>query len=175
MQSFKKLPGRAVLTSVACLVLASCVTRPAPTRRFNISVAVDPALAASSLQIDLIGVNASDLPKWRSLSVTEYWQPGDPKRRDAEKAVLDFRQGKKLVQVFPASDPLWQRWFSTGAENLVVLVNLTGLVTDREGDADPRRLILPLEKRAWSSAVTTIELRVQESSIRLLTPRKAVK
>jgi hypothetical protein len=175
MQSFNELPWRAVLTSLACVVLAGCVTRPPATRPFNISVTVDAVLAASSLQIDLIGVNASDLPKWRSLSVSEYWQPGDPKRRDAEKAVLDFRQGKKLVQVFPAIDPLWNRWFATGAEHLVVLVNLTGLVTDREGDADPRRLILPLEKRAWNSAATTIELRVQESSIRLLTPRKSVK
>lgn len=156
-------------------LLAGCNSAPTP-RNFNVRVEVDPVLAASSVQLDFVGANAvSDLPKWQTYSVSDYWQPGDPLRRDSEKAVLRFGPGKPSVQTFSGLDPIWNRWLGTGALYLVVLVDLPGIAADREGNADPRRLILPLDKAEWARGIETIELRVQESGIRLLTPKKTAK
>lgn len=152
-------------------LLTGCNTPTA--RNFNLRIEVDPALAGSSVQLDIIGANAvSDLPKWQTYSVSDYWQPGDPLRRDSDKTVLRFGQGKPTTQMFSSTDPIWNRWLGTGALYLVVLVDLPGLSADREGNADPRRLILPLDTREWRSGTDTIELRVQESGIRLLTPKR---
>lgn len=156
-------------------IIAGCTSTPV-ARNFNVRIEVDAALAASSVQLDLVGANAiSDLPKWQTYSVSDYWQPGDPLRRDSDKAVLRFGPGKPTIQSFSGSDPIWNRWLRTGALYLVVLVDLPGIAADREGNADPRRLILPLDKAEWARGTETIELRVQESGIRLLTPKKTVK
>lgn len=156
-------------------LLAGCNSAPV-ARNFNVRVEIDAALAASSVQLDLVGANAvSDLPKWQTYSVSDYWQPGDPMRRDSEKAVLRFGPGRPTVQTFSGGDPIWNRWLGTGALYLVVLVDLPGIAADRDGNADPRRLILPLNKAEWTRGIETIELRVQESGIRLLTPKKTLK
>jgi len=61
---------------------------------------------------------------------------------------------------------------STGAQHLVIVADLPGVVTDQVGNADPRRLILPLDRAAWDSGVNTINILVQESGLKLQTPRK---
>lgn len=150
-----------------------CSSAPRPGS-YSVKLELAPSLAGSSIQIDLVGANAvSDLPKWQTLSVTEYWQPHNAQRRDADKAVLQFGPGKSNVQTFSSSDPIWNRWLATGAMYLVVLVDLPGISTDREGNADPRRLILPLDVKKWPSDVKTLDLRIQESGVRLLTPVKS--
>jgi len=165
----------ATLASLAVLALVGCSTAPKP-RNYNLKIECDQALAGSSIQLDIIGANAiSDLPKWQSYSVSDYWQPGNPMRRDAEKIVLRFGQAKSNTQVFSGTDPIWNRWLATGALYLVVIVDLPGIASDREGNADPRRLILPLDSREWPGNVETIELRVQEAGIRLLTPKRELK
>lgn len=141
-------------------------------KSYGLKVAVDKSLAGSSIQVNIIGANAvSDLPKWQTMSVTEYWQPDSPQRRDAEKVVMKFGPGQPQEQTLSATDAVWQRWLPS-ATYLVILVDLPGVSTDREGNADPRRLILPLDKKKWGSGTETIELRVQESGVRLLTPVK---
>lgn len=163
----------AVLAAAIALLAAGCASGPQATA-FNVKVELAPSLAGSSIQVDLIGANSvSDLPKWQTISVSDYWQPENAQRRDADKAVLQFGPGKANVQTFSSTDPVWQRWISTGAMHLVVLVDLTGISSDKEGNADPRRLILPLDVKKWPADVKTIELRLQESGIRLLTPIKS--
>ena len=162
-----------VLGTVLLLAfLGGCSSSVPTARNFNLKIEIDPALAGSSIQLDIVGANAvSDLPKWQTYSVSDYWQPGDAMRRDSDKAVIHFGHGKETVQVFSGTNPIWDRWVRTGALYIVVLVDLPGLAADRDGNADPRRLILPLDTHEWPSDVTTIELRVQESGIRLLTPK----
>lgn len=105
--------------------------------------------------------------------MTTYWSATNrDAQRDADKVVLKFLPRSGTVQVLSAADPVWQRWFTTGAAHLVVMADLMGVPTDHEGSADPRRLILPLDAREWPRGVQTIELRVQETGIRLLTARK---
>lgn len=158
----------------AVVAFSGCSSAPKPTQ-YSLKIEIDGALASSSIQLDIVGANAvSDLPKWETYSVSEYWQPGNPMRRDADKVVLSFGEGKPTVQYFSSDNGAWQRWLNSGARYLVLVVDLPGIAADREGNADARRLILPLDKRKWPRGVDVLELRVQESGIRLLTPMKDV-
>jgi hypothetical protein len=159
------------LALISTFFFASCTSAPRP-RAYGIQVDLDPALAGSSLQVDLIGANpVSDLPKYETYSVSDYWKPGDALRRDALKVTLAFGQGRPISQTLNVTDPAWQRWLQTGAQYLVVLVDLPGIAADRAGNADPRRLILPLDAARWSKT-DTLHILVQESGARLLTPQK---
>jgi hypothetical protein len=99
---------------------------------------LDPALAGTSLQVDVVGANElSDLPKWQTYSVTEYWQPGNAFRRDARKATLAFGRGRPDTQSLAVDDPKWAEWLRTGALHLVLIADLPGPVSDQTGNADP--------------------------------------
>jgi hypothetical protein len=158
--------------AVAVLGLVGCATAPQP-RSYTVKVNLDPALAGSSLQVDLIGANpVSDLPKLQTYSVTSYWTPGDTLRRDSAKVTLAFGQGRPMTQMLDINDPIWQGWLKTGAQQLVVLVDLPGIEADKTGGTDPRRLILPLDAAQWGSS-GILEIQIQESGARLLTPKKS--
>jgi hypothetical protein len=145
---------------------------PTP-RAYNVKVTLDGPLADTSVQVDLVGANElADLPKWQSYSVTDYWQPNNAFRRDARKSTMQFGRGKPNTQTLLGSDPHWEEWLRTGALDLVIVADLPGAVTDQMGNADPRRLILPLDRAVWGRNVDTIEILIQESGLRLLTPRK---
>jgi hypothetical protein len=162
-----------VLSGVLSLaLLAGCATAPKPSA-YEIVVTLDPSLQGASLQVDLVGANElSDLPKWQNYSVTEYWQPGNAFRRDANNVTLAFGRGQPMTQSLASTDPRWTEWLRTGALHLVILADLPGAMSDQMGNADPRRLILPLDRAAWGSKTNRIEVVVQESGIRLVTPRR---
>jgi hypothetical protein len=152
--------------------LTGCTSAPTPSA-YNIEIKTDSSLAGTSLQVDLVGANElADLPKWQSYSVTSYWQPGNAFRRDALKSTMEFGRGRVDTQTLSATDPKWSEWIRTGALYLVIVADLPGAVSDQAGNADPRRLIIPLDKEKWGGKVTTIQVLVQESGLRLLTPRK---
>jgi len=157
------------------LLAAGCASQP-KARSYGLRIELDPDdpdFASTSIQVDIIGANeVADLPKWQNYSVTSYWIPGDLMRRGAVKATLEFGLGKSPVLTFDSSDPLWNRWISTGALHLVILADLPGITGDQPGNADPRRLILPLDRRKWPRGVSTIDIRIQASGIKLLTPIK---
>lgn len=154
------------------ILLGGCATAPKPSA-YNVEIMLDPALAGTSLQVDVVGANElSDLPKWQSYSVTEYWQPGNAFRRDARKATLAFGRGRPDTQTLAISDPQWAEWLRTGALHLVIIADLPGPMSDQMGNADPRRLILPLDRAAWDRKLQKLQVIVQESGLRLMTPRK---
>lgn len=162
--------GLGLLT--ALLALASCASAPKPVAH-TITLTLDKSLENTSLQIDIIGANAtSDLPKWESYSITEYWQPGNTTRRDTDRYTVDFGRGKPTSQLISSTDVKWSRWLQTGATYVVVIADLPGIPSDQQGNADPRRLILPLDSAQWKKArKDPIEIQVKESGLRLLTPR----
>ncbi len=170
MNTLRNLPTSLLLAAATVLTLAGCNTKPVPSA-FNLQFDLDPSLAGTSLELDLVGANpVSDLPKWQTYSVSDYWQPGNVMRHDADKAELTFGEGKGTTQTFSSADPSWDRWLNSGATNLIILVDLPGISSDKEGNADPRRLIVPLDIHKWAS--NTLVFRIQESGIRLMTPMK---
>jgi len=161
-----------IVPGLLLVLLAGCQTTPSP-RAYAVNVTLDGPLAGSSVQVDLVGANElADLPKWQSYSVTNYWQPDNSFRRDARKFTMQFSRDKPTTQLLAANDPHWAEWLRTGGLYLVIVADLPGAVTDQAGNADPRRLILPLDKAAWGRSTETIEILVQESGLRLMTPRK---
>ena len=136
-------------------------------------MSVDPSLVGTSLRVDLIGANKlADVPKWEAYSINEYWQPANGVRDDANKETMQFGRGHPETQSFTSDNPLWKGWLATGALYLIVIAELPGSWTDRPGNADPRRISLPLDKGEWPKNTGTIELTIQQSGIRLLTPKK---
>ncbi len=158
--------------ALLALLLGGCASTPAP-RAYGIKVSLDGSLIGTSVQVDLVGVNElADLPKWQSYSVTDYWQPNNPFRRDARKYTMQFSRDKPNTKILLPIDSHWAEWLQTGASQLVIVADLPGALTDQMGNADPRRLIIPLDKAAWARDVETIEILVQESGLRLMTPHK---
>lgn len=159
-------------TAALALLFSGCASAPKPVAH-SVKITVDKSLENTSLQIDLIGANATaDIPKWESYSVTEYWQPGNSTRTNADRLTLDFGRGKETAQTVPATDAKWTRWIEQGASYVVIIADLPGVAADKGGNADPRRLILPLDAKQWKKdKKDPLEILVQESGLRLLTPR----
>jgi len=169
-----KLITTIIATAAIALLSTSCAMigiGPSKPVAHNIKITVDKTLENTSLQIDLVGANSvSDLPKWQTYSITEYWQPGNSTRRDTDRITLDFGRGKPATQTVSSKDPKWKQWLQTGATNLVIIADLPGVASG--GAADPRRLILSLDPKTWKkSGSAPIEILVQESGLRLLTPQ----
>src|SRR3954466_7229459 len=100
------------------LLLASVLTgcgsckpgKPGAIGRYTIEVSLDESLKSSSVIVDLVGVNPANLPRWEGYDMGKYWREGDPMRRDADKAVLNFVSGQSLSNSLPAADPQWEKW-----------------------------------------------------------------
>ncbi len=143
--------------------------KPGKPGQYNIEVTLDTSLKTSSVIVDLVGINPSDLPRWEAYDMAKYWKEADPMRQDADRVVLDFVSGKALSQTFPVTDAHWEKWQSQGVRYVLVLAALPGLQTSRPGTEDARRQILPLDKCSWLSGTTGLKVLVQRSGIKVLT------
>jgi hypothetical protein len=151
---------------------SGCLSTTVKPRAFKVTLTIDKPLENTSLQIDLIGANTlADLPKWTSYSVTEYWQPDNMQRRDASKITFQFGRGQPATVTIGRDDPRWQAWLKSGVAHLVIMADLPGAATDRVGNADARRLIIPLDKKLWKYNAP-LEIVIQEGGIKLLTKQK---
>ena len=160
-------------------VLAGCETckpgKPGATGRYAIDVGLDESLKTSSVIVDLVGVNASTLPRYEAYDMGKYWKEGDVMRRDADKVVLNFVSGQSLNMSLAVSDAQWDKWKSKGVSYVMVLADLPGALTARPGNQDARRQILPLDQCNWPDQTGTLKVLVQRSGIVVLTPMRAAK
>ena len=163
-----------IISILASLLLAfgGCASNTVKPRAFEVRLTLDPALAGMSLQVDLIGANTlADLPKWTTYSVTEYWQPDNPLRRDDSHLCAQFGRGLPAKLVVARDHPHWQTWLKSGVSHLVILADLPGVTSDQAGNADPRRLLIPLDKKLWNSK-DPLEIVIQTGGLKLLTKQK---
>jgi hypothetical protein len=143
-------------------------------RAFTIHVRPDfgPAQAsARPVEVNLVAVTDAELTSWSNYSMSQYWSPNDPRRKSADKVVLQFsrEQAAARPQALHDNDPIWARWKSRGAMHLLVLAYLPDVTDDRPGNRDPRRLILPLDCSRWSD-ITHLKLAVRPTGVVTLTP-----
>lgn len=116
-----------------------------------------------SIEIHIVAVSRTELPHWETMSMTDYWEPGNTTRESAIKHVMKFGENASTEQVLRKSDPIWKKWDDRNAQNLLVLAYLPW-IKDVPGSADARRLILPYdpgkwENRYWGKDTIKIELR----------------
>lgn len=146
----------------------------------DVHVSLDPAVASGpvvpTIAVQLLGVSERDVGKWEAQNMTAYWAPDSQARREAAGQAREFifGPGRTGVQTLGASDPIWQTWSASGAQWLVVLANLPGGHEDRPGDADDRRLVIPLDKARWESG-QAIDVLVQRQRLQLQTQPKPLK
>lgn len=167
--------GAAVLGLVG-VVLGGC-GGGASMGKYNVTVSVDQAWRDTgridSIEVDVVGVNQAQMARWSSYPVSSYFSSGDQLRADANKAVMRFWTEDSAPKTLSRSDDKWDQWLGDGATHLFVVADLLGVRDDLPGDADPRRLILPLSKDRWKGR--SIEIEIQRSGLVLKTPMKPVK
>ena len=168
----------------ACTTTLLCLALVAGGCGYDVEVFLnptDPGLrdkvgAVKSIQVDLIGVNETEYKRWEEMSINDYIEPGSKFGSSGEKFVMKFEQGKDSKQVLRHSDPKWDQWKRKKATHLFVIANLPGTWQDKPGDADPRRIILPLDAGRWAYSgwgVLTIPIEVRSNGMTpLLQPRK---
>jgi len=162
-----------VAASAVLLAAAGCTG----IGKYNVRLGVNPALQSQSVQVDVIGVNDTNYAMWEQYSMGQYWSPGDKLRVGSEGAKVTFYFGlnREAVQTLPISAEKWKQWKSQGCRHLFVLADL-GAVSDAPGEADPRRLILPLETHRWRGRPSNpIRIQIRESGIACETPPKPEK
>lgn len=133
---------------------------------YTLSFEPSQSVSGMSIQVDVIGVTSVDLNDWQSCSVDKYWEPGNPMRADAVKKTLQISGSKPAI--LNESDVVWADWIqSRGATHLVIIANLPGQFSP--GASDPRRKIIPLDKRAWNLKDGIIRVDVRESRLEFRT------
>ncbi len=146
--------------------------------QYQVSVSLDDGLRESgmmpSLEIDLVGVNDSELDRWRHYSVTEYFGVGDVFRQDADRYTMTFANTDPGPKSLHHKHPIWDVWRHKSARWLIVMAHLPGDHKDLPDQQDVRRLILSLSsKEGWPQWPTThIDLVVKRSGVVSLTDMK---
>ena len=158
-------------------VFAGCSSckpgQPGRIGKYTIEVSLDESLKSSSVLVDLVGVNPSSLARWEGYDMGKYWREGDPMRHDADKVVLNFVSGQTLTNSLSSTNAIWDRWKSQGVTHVLVLADITVRGESRTGNQDARRQILSLGECAWPNKTKVINVLVQRSGVKVLTPARA--
>jgi hypothetical protein len=157
--------GLTVLSS-GCTLLCRFGKLGSP-KAYNLKVTLGSSLKDSSVVVDVIPANPSDLERLKTYSINKYWKSGDPLRQDLTKTTFSFVSGDKLEQTLPAKDPKWKEWKKAGVQYLVVIADLPGLFEEgKTGSQDPRRQLIPICRCYWVSGTKDLKVEVQTSGVR---------
>jgi hypothetical protein len=151
--------------------------------RFDLDVTMDHRAfqaelgTVPSVEVNFIGVNRTEYAVWYSYSINKYWLPENSQRvtavRQGETAVATFSEHPPYNVVISRTNKFWDRWRKKGAIYLIALCNYPRTSKDEPGEADPRRVILPLSKQRWSGYFwgrRRIRFQVTPRGIDCLTP-----
>ena len=147
------------------ILLGGCETTQLPDP-YDYRLELGSDLQGASIQVDMIGVPAAELERWRNKSITAYWEPGDADRMAAPKKTVVFSKDTESSQMLLSTDRVWQTWIQNeNATSIVILADLPGIRKDAPGNADSRRIILPLAAAAWDERPQLITLRITGTGI----------
>ena len=135
------------------------------------NIVASDSICKKSVEVHLVGVNRFEKDLWETMSMADYWTPGNQLRQSAQEYtfVIQFGKGPCTVTL-PKKDPIKSIWKKRKAEYLFVLADLPGVYTDSIGNADARRLRLPaLSSKDWGIKTKKIDIKIEESNIVSLT------
>jgi hypothetical protein len=175
MMGFAKRMTALVALSALAVGLGGC----GGAKMWRGDVEVRPAAAlvnqpggAPTIRVDLVAVNDVDLGAWQARPMSKYWEPGDDLRASAEfKYTMTFTEGRTGAQTLAKKDAIWNEWKSRKAMHLLVLADLPGPHDDLPGDADERRIVLPLDSSRWPPN-QKIRSVLKQAGVRCETPPK---
>ena len=139
-----------------------------------VNVTASDPICNKSVEVHLVGINSSEIDLWKTMSMTDYWTPGNQLRKSAQEYtyVIQFGQGPCTVTL-GKKDPIRGTWKNKKVQYLFVLADLPGVFTDSAGNADARRLQLPAtNSKRWGWRDKKIDIRIEESNIISLTVPK---
>ena len=126
----------------------------------------------ASIRVDLLGVTALEKVQWQNnVKPDDYWKPNSPIRNGALERTLtnDFQVGATWAVSKP--NAIWDKWFSYHATDLMIMADLPGGPYDNSA-FDRRRIFLPRDSKAWKAKDQTLEIRVEDNFIRVLTKER---
>ncbi len=151
----------AFLLATLTLVGAGCGTPKAKPVNWNVSF---NKTTPASIVIDVVGVSPMDKAHLSAIKVDDYWKHGNAIRAELLKVTAQLPTGEPWV--LKADDPIWKKWKSYGATELMVMATLPCKDCD-----DRRRIFIPLDKHVWNARHSTLEFEVQDERIHALTPQ----
>lgn len=153
--SNRGIRGVALATLAAGTLLAGGCGGGSVPNSMNISLSDSMRASGKTVDIDVVGVNESDLGQWQSYSVDRYFAGNDPLRTAAadRKKTLVFSRESNAPQKIEKTDAIWKRWRDS-ASALVVMAQIPGALPS--GGADARRQVLTLEKGRWKDKTFNI-------------------
>lgn len=169
--------GMTVLLAVTALSGVGCSSKP---RLVECDIVVSPGgnlvqeLAGKPLQVDLIGVNDTDIAKYAGVSVDDYFAGTSAVRSDAGdlRTTFNFNGNATGAQVLSVSGKTYALWRERGVKKIAILASGRGLKP--AAGADMRKLMFPLTNKEWERG-QKIQIIVKESGIECATAQKPQK
>lgn len=170
------LPRLTAVALLAAVLLTSGLTGcGARYGTYDIAVNMDPALAGSSVSVDVVAADETRATRLSGMSVSQYFDPGLNVRsaytEGKDRVTFNFRPDSPSQFVLKKSDDVWANWKQRNTTSLFILADLPG-VAPVAGQPDGRRLALSLDTRHWSGK--TITVTVKPAQIDLETPIKPI-
>lgn len=158
------MKNKIVLFVFASVTLALVIAGCASTPKIN---AVPWTLSitektSASIEMDVIGVTATDQKYFEGMSWEDYWKPDSQIRRDARPQSKFLKQGEPWV-ISAKDKEVWDQWLKHGVVELLLVARLPeagGLW----------KVPVSLDKKAWKAQKQTIEVEVLDSRIVVTTP-----
>ncbi len=143
-------------------------------RGYNLSLVPGASLKDSSVVVDIIGIQQSELQLLQTYSLKKYFKPGDTVRIDLVKTNVTFLPDKQTTFVLKRDDPLWDKWLAQGVQYVVLIADLPGVYEEgKNGSQDPRRQLIPICKCYWPSGTKDLTAEIRAGGVRVVTvPRE---
>ena len=168
-KEIKTIAKLSVLLAILTIISAGC----GGVRRWNLSLN-KPTTA--SIRVDLLGVTPSEKVLWqKDVKPDDYWKPNSPTRNDALGRMMtnDFQAG--ATWVVSKTNAIWVKWFDYHATELMIMADLPGGPYSNS-ESDRRRIFLSLNSKAWKEVKNdTLEIRIEDNFIRVLTKERSHK
>jgi hypothetical protein len=154
---------KAIINTATIAALATCILLSGCGRKITVQASED--VCKKSIEIDLVGVNAFEKDMWESMSMTDYWSlstenSAGKMRANSKDYRLTFGKGEAdcTIELSEKKDIIWKTWKKRNAEYILILADLTGRFEDQQGNADLRRLCLPLNKECWKGGKIVVNI-----------------
>ena len=157
------------LMVVMAALSQGCAHNPEMAER-NVVVSVDDSVPrGTAVEVDLIGANDAEYDRVGKQAVDQYWRDVANNRYPPHRVVMRF--GNERSKTLNKTDPIWQDWRNDRAMRLVAVGFIPGLTGSGEGQSDPRRVVIPLDKNRWKE-LEDIKITVRQSGLTATQPTK---
>ena len=171
------MTGKLRTGTLAVLVAASALLAGCNASNFlfppwTLHVQGEGGICRQNVQVDVVGVNRSEIEDWERPSMEQYWAKDFQLRKDSIdggfNCARSFGLSGECELTISEKDDVWKKWKDNGAEYILVMF-------DTCADERAWRKRLPLPPRCWEGQTKkhTVEVRIRPSQVACVTVPKA--